>query len=151
MYDGYRDEHAADEGLHAADEGLRAGASYRYAFFVGDGGGRWSGPVRQTIAALSLKEAAHVEATYRPSPVPTPGAEQRSTLGKTLVPNPLYDPHGTDVEWGRTLSATTPDGMGGVASIASEVVSGAIVDGVFDLLGGLPPDKLAREGWIEVV
>ena len=78
--------------------------------------------------------------------MPIPGAEQRSTLGKTLVPNPLYDPHGTDVEWGRTLSATTPDGMGGVASIASEVVSGVIVDGVFDLLGTLPARQAGARG-----
>ena len=143
--------HDGHQATHDADEGLRTGTAYRYAFFVGYADGRWSRPVRQTIAALSAEAAAHVEATLRRSAADLVGVERRSALGKTLAPDALWDPHGTDVEWGRSLSSTTPDGMGGLASIASQAVSSALVDGVFDLIDTLPSDKLRREGWVEVV
>ena len=136
---------------HATDEKLSTGVTYRYAFFVGYEDGRWSRPVRQIITPLSPGDVAHIEATYSRSSVPLPGYEQRSTLGKTLAPDQLYDPHGTDVEWGRARSEATPYGAGGLLSVASEVVSGVVVDGVFDLLGRMADDELAGRGWVKVV
>lgn len=84
-------------GAYALDKGVRPGAPYRYAFFVAGSSGHWSRPVRQIITPPSPHAAASLEASHRPSPVLIPGAERRSTPGKTLLPDPAYHPRGADV------------------------------------------------------
>jgi hypothetical protein len=115
---------------YAVDERLRPGASCRYAFFVCDADGGWNGPVRQRITALSADDVAHLEASQR---------------GAATV-----DPSGG------ALGVRAPvAGLGGAAVVLTAAaiasVVDAVIDGVFDLLETLPPDKLEREGWVSVV
>jgi hypothetical protein len=121
---------------YAADDGLVPGVSCRYAFFIGYVDGRWSKPVRQTITALPADDLAHLEATQRPLPW-----NQHPAGGPSQSCRAWDGPTGF-FEAGVALEA---------ASALAAVAIDAFVDGVFDLLEDMPPDKLAREGWVEVV
>jgi hypothetical protein len=129
---------------HVLDVDVESGATYHYTLWVRDDEGDWRQPVRLLLTALNPPELKHIEATYQAAPVGVRGLERRSALGKTLAPDELYDPHGTDVEWARAM------GDAGVLSIAAHAMSDVLTDGIFAAADLLPEGELERSGWVRV-
>jgi hypothetical protein len=63
----------------------------------------------------------------------------------TLTADPLYDPHGVDVERGRRMP-----GADGMLMIAAGALSEQLTDAIFTVADALPDSELEQEGWVRV-